>query len=117
MGRELTASISVKEPSYMHSFALTEHYIILVEFPFIVNPLQMFVSGKPFIENFKWKPERGTRFTIVNRIDGKIVGNYRCEAFFAFHHINAFEVENKVIIDVVAYDDSSICQFVLPRCT
>lgn len=108
IGRELTASISVKEPSYMHSFALTERYIILVEFPFTVNPLHMMVSGKPFIENFKWKSDKGTRFTIVSRADGKIVDNYLCEPFFAFHHVNAFERENKVVIDLVAYDDSSI---------
>jgi beta,beta-carotene 9',10'-dioxygenase len=68
----------------------------------------MMVSGKPFIENFKWKSDKGTRFTIVSRADGKIVDNYLCEPFFAFHHVNAFERENKVVIDLVAYDDSSI---------
>ncbi len=51
--RELIASINVKEPSYMHSFALTENYIILVEFPLVVNPLDLLVSRKSFIEKLQ----------------------------------------------------------------
>jgi carotenoid cleavage dioxygenase-like enzyme len=106
--RELMASVKVKEPSYMHSFGLTEHYIILVEFPLTVNPLDLVASGKPFIENFKWIPERGTKFTIVRRTDGKVVGSYQSEPFFAFHHVNAFEIENKIVLDIVTYPDDSV---------
>jgi beta,beta-carotene 9',10'-dioxygenase len=48
MKRELTASVKVKEPSYMHSFGLTEHYVILVEFPLMspITPLNDLGSGK-----------------------------------------------------------------------
>ena len=67
-----------------------EHYVILVEFSLIVNPLSILLSGKPFIENFIWKPERGARFLVMSKGDGNIVGTYESEAFFAFHHINAF---------------------------
>jgi beta,beta-carotene 9',10'-dioxygenase len=106
--RKLTASVRVKEPSYMHSFGLTEHYIILVEFPLVVNPLDLIASGKPFIENFRWMPERGTKFTVVRRTDGKVVGSYITEPFFAFHHVNAFESENQIVIDIVTYPNSSV---------
>ena len=75
----------------MHSFGMMEHYVILVEFPLIVNPLSILLSGKPFIENFIWKPERGARFLEMSKEDGNIVGTYESEAFFAFHHINTFE--------------------------
>lgn len=106
--RDLITSIEVKAPSYMHSFGLTEHYIILVEFPLVVNSLDLLLSNRPFIENFRWRPEHGTRFTLINRIDGKVVGNYSCEPFFAFHHINAFEVDNKIVVDMMTYKDNSI---------
>ena len=106
--RNLIASIEVKTPSYMHSFGLTEHYIILVEFPLVVNSLDLLLSGRPFIENFRWKPEQGTKFTLINRLDGNVVGIYSCEPFFAFHHINAFEVDNNIVIDMITYEDNSI---------
>ena len=106
--RHLIASIEVKAPSYMHSFGLTEHYIVLVEFPLVVNSIDLLLSGRPFIENFRWIPEQGTKFTLINRLDGKVVGTYSCEPFFAFHHINAFEADNKVVIDMITYKDNSI---------
>jgi Retinal pigment epithelial membrane protein len=43
----------------MHSFAISERYVILMEFPLVVNPLRLLVSGKPFIANYRWEPERG----------------------------------------------------------
>ena len=79
----------------MHSFGITENYLILTEFPLFVNPVSMLLSGKPFIENFKWKPEKGTKFTLIERSTGKVVGSYHSDPFFAFHHINAFELGNK----------------------
>ncbi len=33
------AKINVGYPSYMHSFAMTENYVILTEVPFRINPL------------------------------------------------------------------------------
>ena len=80
----------------------------MVEFPLVVNSLDLLLSGRPFIENFKWRPEQGTKFTLINRLDGKVVGIYFCESFFAFHHINAFEVDNKVVIDMITYKDNNI---------
>ena len=47
----------------MHSFGLTERWLVLAEFPFVVNPLALAFSGRPYIENYRWKPELGTRFT------------------------------------------------------
>jgi beta,beta-carotene 9',10'-dioxygenase len=33
---------------------------------------------------------------------------FRCRAVFAFHHVNAFEEEDEVMVDVVAFRDSAI---------
>ena len=49
----------ISEPSYMHSFAMTERHLVLVGFPLVVNPLQLALGGRPFIENYRWKPELG----------------------------------------------------------
>jgi beta,beta-carotene 9',10'-dioxygenase len=104
------AAVRSGEPAYMHSFGMTQNYVILTEFPLVVNPLALLLWLKPYIENFKWKPGRGTPFWIVNRWTGEIVGRYDCDPFFAFHHINAFERGDELVIDIDAYDDASIIQ-------
>lgn len=107
--RELIGKIPVKKPAYMHSFALTEHYIILVEYPFVVNPIDLFFLNKPFIQNYHWLPNRGTNFVIINRKSGKLVKEIRdCNPFFAFHHVNAYEENDNIILDIVAYPDACI---------
>ncbi len=108
--RKQIASIPVQEPAYMHSFAITPHYVVLAEFPFVVNPLQLLLKGKPFIHNFRWEPERGTRFQVVERTTGHHVGTYLAKPYFAFHHINAFENAKGLIIDIVTYPTPSIIQ-------
>ncbi|MDE1769004.1 MAG: carotenoid oxygenase family protein [Thaumarchaeota archaeon] len=106
--RNLISSIPVEEPSYMHSFGMTENYVVLVEFPLMVKPLDLLLAGKPFIENFSWRSDKETRFTIINRQNGDLVGTYTSDPFFAFHHVNSFEKEGEIIVDIVAYSDSSI---------
>lgn len=108
--RELVSSIPVKQPAYMHTFAITEHYIVLVEFPLVLSRLSLMLSGKPYIENYQWKPELGTRFLIISKENGGVVHAAKSESFFAFHHVNAFEQEGELIIDLVAYADSAVIQ-------
>jgi carotenoid cleavage dioxygenase-like enzyme len=105
--RELIGVVPVQEPSYMHSFGITENSILLVEFPLVVNPLRLLLQSKPFIENFEWKPERGARFNVVSKRDGS-VKRYTAEAFFAFHHVNAFEQHGDIFVDVAAYPDKRV---------
>jgi len=107
--REVIASVDRDRPAYMHSFGMTENFIILAEFPFVVNPLEMLVRDRPFIENYRWNPERGTRFLLLDRETGDVVADPVAEPFFAFHHVNAFEDDDRaVVVDIVAYDDASI---------
>jgi len=106
--RRLLGTIPTEEPAYMHSFGMTEHFVVLAEYPMMVNPLSMLMSGKPFIENYHWKPERGTHFLILDKRDGSLVGRYASEPFFSFHHVNAFEQGDEVIVDLSAYPDTTI---------
>jgi carotenoid cleavage dioxygenase-like enzyme len=103
----LIGSLRAREPSYMHSFGMTENHVILTEFPLVVNPLRLRFSGRPFIENYKWKPGLGTRFVLMSKRDGS-VRSFDSEAFFAFHHINAFEQNGDVFVDIAAKPDATI---------
>ena len=106
--REIIASIPVEEPSYMHSFAITKNYAILTLLPLVVNPIDLLLHKKPFIENFKWKPELGTRLAIIDRINNKVVGIYKTNPFFAFHTVNAYEENNKIILDIIAHKKNTV---------
>jgi len=112
----LISRYSVKEPAYMHSFGMSPSYFILTEFPLVVYPLNILLSGRPFIENFRWKPEKGTPFYIFDRKSGKLVNVFMADPFFAFHHVNAFEEEGRLYVDLVAYPDADIIEaFYLQR--
>lgn len=106
--REPVGRLEVDEPAYMHSFGMTEQYLILAEFPLVVNPLRLRFSSKPFIENYEWKPDRGVQFTVMDRETGDIVSTSRADAFFGFHHVNAFENDDEIVVDFSAYPDASI---------
>jgi carotenoid cleavage dioxygenase-like enzyme len=106
--RETIASIAVDKPAYVHAFSTTERYVVLVECPLAVRPLDLLLRRKPYIENYRWEPGRGTRFHVVAKDGGALMGTYESDAFFAFHHINAFEDGDSIVLDISAYDDAAI---------
>lgn len=94
--------------SYMHTFALTERYVVLVEFPLVLNPIDLLLKGGGYITQFKWEPQRNTRFHVIDRSQGRLIKSYETEAFFCFHHVNAYEEQDTVVIDLVRYPDAQI---------
>ncbi|CCH33254.1 carotenoid oxygenase family protein [Actinosynnema sp. NPDC047251] len=106
--REPLATLATDRPGYLHSFAITERHVVLAIFPLVVNPLSFLLRGRPFIENYRWRPELGTRFVVFSQQDGSVVADGRTDAFFAFHHINAYDEDGRVVVDLCAYPDSSV---------
>jgi beta,beta-carotene 9',10'-dioxygenase len=106
----VVASMPVREPSYMHSFALTPRYALLLENPLVVNPLRLALGGKAFIHNYRWKPELGVRIHAFDRATGALWRTWVADPFFVFHTINAFEQGDDVVIDLCAHDDASIIE-------
>ena len=105
---ELIAAVAAKEPAYIHSFALTPSFVVLVEYPLVFKPVELGLSGRPFIENFKWKPDRPTRFIVIRRAGGGLERVHETEPFFCFHHVNAFEGEDGLTVDLTHYPDDGI---------
>lgn len=104
------ASRRVREPAYIHSFGMSAKHLVIAEFPLVVNPMALLLWLKPYIENFRWKPRRGTRFHVFDRDSGAHVRTVSTEAFFAFHHVNAFESDGDLVVDLVGYDDASVIE-------
>ena len=106
--RRLIGSLPVKKPGYMHSFGMSERYVVLAETPLLVNPMSVPLSKKAFIDNYEWQPERGTRFIVIDRHTGEVQGIHQAEAFFCFHHVNSFERDGELVVDLIAYDDPAV---------
>jgi carotenoid cleavage dioxygenase-like enzyme len=108
MQRRLIASLPVKNPGYVHSFAITKRYIVIAEFPLLLDPMSLALSDKAYIQNYHWYGERASHYLVIDRDKGELVGSFPYKAAFAFHQINAFEIGDEIVLDASIYDDSSI---------
>jgi beta-carotene 15,15'-monooxygenase len=108
--RRHVGSVDTDAPAYMHSFALTPRYVVLTEFPFRVDPLRFLKPGRqpPFIEQFDWQPDRGTRIVVLDRTTGETVAAPTTDALFGFHHVNAFERDGgrEIVFDLETVPDA-----------
>jgi carotenoid cleavage dioxygenase-like enzyme len=98
--REQIATIKVKKLPYIHSFTVTENYIILAAAPFTWE-LANIMAAKPVMNSLKWSPHDGTTLYVIGLSNHKVT-EYNTDAFFAFHHINGYEANNYIYMDVLA---------------
>lgn len=101
--REIGSVAAGLSPSYMHSFAMTENYVVLVRQPLVYKMLPVLRTGK-FQDAFRWHPERGTRYDVIDRRTGKLQGSYHGDPVFYWHQINAFEQDGQILLDLIASD-------------
>jgi carotenoid cleavage dioxygenase-like enzyme len=105
--RRVVAEVETDACAYMHSFGMSEHYVVLAEFPLVVHPLTLFLMplrGTSYIKTYAWQPDRGTRFRVIDKRDGRLVGTWETEACFSFHHVHAQEVGDELFVDMSVYD-------------
>lgn len=51
-----------------------------------------------------------TRFHVICKRSGQVVGKYYSKAFFYFHTINSYEDNGHIVTDLMAYDDPTILE-------
>lgn len=98
-------------PSYMHSFAMTENYFIVVEQPMSISIVTMaaqMIRNKPIVPALQWFDDEQSFINIVDRKTGNLVGTYEADTFFFMHTINAYEKDNHIVFDLCCYKDGSI---------
>ncbi|CAH1249331.1 BCO2 [Branchiostoma lanceolatum] len=101
-----------RSPSYYHSFGITDNYIVFVEQPLTMNLLRLFtarIRGVGMNTCFDFSSTTPVRFHLVNRETAEHVSTkYLADSFFVFHHINAYEDDGNVVVDLCAYTDDTI---------
>jgi beta,beta-carotene 9',10'-dioxygenase len=93
---------------YMHSFAVTPQWVVLVEGPFTAYPRSLNSSRRPYLRNYVWDAGRGSRILVVDRRTGALKTTLSTRPLFALHHINAWDDGDRIVVDLAAYADPSI---------
>lgn len=102
-------------PEYMHSFAMTEHYVVLPLQPLTYSLTGLMRTGM-LRDSFSWKPENGATFAVIDRRTGELHSRHRAKSFFYWHTINAYEHEREIVVDIVTSDTpQSVWDLELPK--
>ncbi|MPC43089.1 Beta,beta-carotene 15,15'-dioxygenase [Portunus trituberculatus] len=100
---------------YYHSFAMSENYVVFLEQPLLVSTLKLATAqlkSRSLNDCFEWHPQEKVKFIVIRKSTGEVVKTRYVseEAFFVFHHVNAYEEDDKLVVDVVAYPRPSIIE-------
>ncbi|XP_057676671.1 carotenoid-cleaving dioxygenase, mitochondrial-like [Corythoichthys intestinalis] len=97
------------QPSYYHSFAMSENYFVFIEQPSKIDVVSLAtckLRGKAFYDAIYWTPELETILHLIDKRTGKASPvKYYTKGFFSFHQINAFEEDGFLMLDICCYDD------------
>ncbi|MEC4814768.1 MAG: carotenoid oxygenase family protein [Scytonema sp. PMC 1069.18] len=91
--------------AFIHDFVITPNYCIFFQNPVIFNPIAFVLGMRGAGECIQFQPHQPTRIVIISR-DPKQKGVQILEtqSGFVFHHANAFESGDKVVIDSICYE-------------
>ena len=104
-------------PGYMHSFSITDNFVILIEQPLTVSVTAMvsaLLQGHSLSTALKWNSEKGVIFHLMNKTTGLHYPiKYVAKSFFFLHTINAYEDKGHVVVDICSYDSPAMmdCMF------
>ena len=100
--RESIAQWEVEKVPYMHSFSVTENYVIFFASPFYVNVMKMVRYAEPF-NCLDWYDNEPTTVFVVEIRTGEVY-TLKTDNVFTMHHINAYESgKHKIVLDISAY--------------
>ncbi|XP_070561443.1 beta,beta-carotene 15,15'-dioxygenase-like isoform X2 [Ptychodera flava] len=101
-------------PSYYHSFAITQNYVIFLEQPLYLNVMKLATAkfmGNTLQNTLEYHPQCPAIFHIIEQESGKPIDvKFFSSAFFCFHHINAYEHDGHIVLDVCAHNDIEIIE-------
>ncbi|XP_069113793.1 beta,beta-carotene 15,15'-dioxygenase-like isoform X2 [Argopecten irradians] len=103
-------------PGYYHSFAVTENYYVFIEQPLVINVLKILTAklrGSKLSECLDFWPDEKVIFHVIDKVTGEHVNKsvvYQSDAFFTFHHINAYEDGDSIVVDMCTYTDAKVIE-------
>ncbi|XP_012275507.1 carotenoid isomerooxygenase isoform X2 [Orussus abietinus] len=109
----------VLNPSYMHTFGITDNYFVIIEQPLSVALVRLVsckIRDEPMYSCLKWSEEDKTLIHVVSKNTGRVEKTFRTEAFFFLHIINQFETRDRdhIVLDICCYRDAKMldCMYI-----
>jgi carlactone synthase/all-trans-10'-apo-beta-carotenal 13,14-cleaving dioxygenase len=101
-------------PGWMHSFAVTDRYVVVPEMPLRYSASSLLRSELAPYYAFDWLPASGSYMHVVCRSTGNTVASVEVPPFMAIHYINAYVDGAAVIVDCCEhYGDPAIIHTLL----
>jgi len=102
------------QPGWVHSFAVTENYIVVPEGPLRYSVGNLLKAEEAEYFKFEWLPEFGAYMHIMDRVTGEMVTTVKVPNFVTFHFINAYEEKGadgkptRVIVDCCEHEANPV---------
>lgn len=90
--------------AFIHDFALTENYCIFFQNPVQFNPFPYLLGLRSAAECIHFQPRQPTRIWLIPRHGQGQIRSLETQSCFVFHHANAYEQANEIIVDSICYD-------------
>ncbi|KAH0989836.1 hypothetical protein GBA52_001319 [Prunus armeniaca] len=82
-------------PGWVHSFPVTEHYIIVPEMPLRYCAGNLLKAEPTPLYKFEWHPESKAFMHVMCKASGNIVASVEVPLYITFHFINAYEEKDE----------------------
>ncbi len=89
--------------AFIHDFVITQNYCIFFQNPVSYNPLPFIFGLAGAGECVDFKEKEPTNILVIPRNGGK-PQIFKADSGFVFHHANAFELDDEIIIDSICYE-------------
>lgn len=102
--QKLTPTVQAPRMVYLHDFAATERYAILILQPAFLRLMPFLSGATTFSESLQWQPEQGNRILVID-FDTGACQQFEAPAAWVWHFTNAYHNKNELIVDFVGYDN------------
>ena len=112
--RKILATIEDNATSFIHSFALTDKYVLLIQCPMHYSFLK-FLTAKQVIDTISWDPSVATKFHVVDRYSGELVKSVSdpAGAWFVYHVANAYDdpATGDIVVSFSKYQNDTLIAY------
>jgi all-trans-8'-apo-beta-carotenal 15,15'-oxygenase len=95
--------------AFLHDFAITPNWAVFLQNAVAFNPTGFVLGQKGAAQCLSSKPGEQGQFWLIPRSSGSAAGREPLQIpapeGFVFHHLNAFEEGDELVVDSIYYDD------------
>lgn len=91
--------------AFIHDFAITPNYCLLFQNSLSFNPIPFALGVRGAAECIKFLADKPTKIWLIPRDSSQSMQQLEINSGFIFHHANAFERGDEIVVDSVSYQD------------